>query len=396
MEGPGDDRQSHLWVGGDWHLLAREASAVKKVRSFPLVMAAVLVLLLGWTRPALADRAMEPEAALKTYGDWKVGCDTIRACRAIGLAPRDSATSGYVLVTRAGEAAAAPRVSVISRLDERFASPLRLSLTVDAAPVSGLSSASWPAVASEGGDSVRVDIGGADAVLLLARLATGKSLEVKVAGEGHPQATAVLSLTGASDALAHMDAVQLRTGTVTALVAPGTVPAATIPAVPSPPVVTSTQMVAILPPPEPLPPGVNPADPDDCAGARPPMVQVVRLSGGLELWGTCYARGSYNEQTAFWLVGQGPTRPATFPLPAGLSFTDAPAILENAVLSSDGHTLDSYVRGRGAGDCGAAIKWVWTGAEFKLADLAMMDDCRGVPQEDWPVVFRARWTRHAP
>jgi hypothetical protein len=53
-------------------------------------------------------------------------------------------------------------------------------------------------------------------------------------------------------------------------------------------------------------------------------------------------------------------------------------------------TLSSLALGRGVGDCGVAAEWAWDGKAFRLMRAIMMSSCRGVPVEDWPVLFRAR------
>lgn len=334
-------------------------------------------------------------AALRTFADWKTGCDNLRNCTAIGLPPRGEETVGYIVVRRGGAPHAPPRVSLKMASELPFKSPATLSIKVDDAPVAGLSRASWPAAITDTGTFVAADIDGPDAQHLLRYMSAGKTLRVLVTGEGRKPETGTLSLSGIVAAFTHLDAVQHRTGTVTALITPGTAPADGIPAVPPMPVLAALRMEPLVPAPETLPAGVTPPDLDDCAGSIPPVPLVIRVSPRLTLWGICYVRGSYNEQSTFWLVGDGTPRQVAFPLPDGLSWTDGPSILENPNVSEDRLALQSNPRGRGAGDCGAAISWVWTRTDFRLASLSQMDECRGVRSEDWPVTYITHRARDA-
>ena len=337
-----------------------------------------------------AARAGEPvasAAALLTFGDWKVGCDNVRACTAVGLPPRDGEAVSYLVVRREGDAHARPHLTLKMGSDIPLHPALSLSIEVDPAPRAGPGLASWPGVIQGDGDFARVDIDGEDAVHLLRTLVAGKTLRVLMTGDGRTPEVGTVSLSGLGAALSHLDDIQHRTGTATALVEPGVTDSGGIPPVPPVPVLVARRMKPVSPVPETLPAGVAPPDPDDCAGRLPPTPLVISLSPGLTLWGICYVRGSYNEQSTFWLVGEGGAHPAAFGLPDGLSWTDGPAILENPILSEDGLALLSNPRGRSPGDCGAVITWVWTGTDFSLASLAQMDECRGVRPEDWPITY---------
>lgn len=331
--------------------------------------------------------AVASAAALRTFGDWKVGCDNVRACTAVGLPPRDGEAVSYMVVRREGDAQARPHLILKMGSGIPLHPALTLSIEVDPAPLPGLVRASWPAVVPGDGDFARVDIDGQDAVQLLRTLVAGKTLHLRMTGDGRAPEVGTVSLSGLGAALRHIDDVQHRTGTATALVEPGVADGGTIPPPPPAPVLVARRMEPVSPAPETLPPGVAPPDPDDCAGRLPPKPLVIDLARGLTLWGICYVRGSYNEQSTFWLVGAGGAHPAAFGLPDGLSWTDGPAILQNPILSVDGRALVSNPRGRSSGDCGAVISWVWSGTGFSLASLAQMDDCRGVRPEDWPITY---------
>jgi hypothetical protein len=64
--------------------------------------------------------------------------------------------------------------------------------------------------------------------------------------------------------------------------------------------------------------------------------------------------------------------------------------LVNAEFDKQTGAIEFYRKDRGLGDCGATGKYVWTGSMFALASYAAMGPCRGVPSQDWPILWRAR------
>ena len=63
--------------------------------------------------------------------------------------------------------------------------------------------------------------------------------------------------------------------------------------------------------------------------------------------------------------------------------------LVNPQLADDGLSISSFYLGRGIGDCGTRGEWAWDGSKFHLTRYTAMDDCRGIPSNDWPVLYRA-------
>ncbi|MGH6755523.1 MAG: DUF1176 domain-containing protein, partial [Bradyrhizobium sp.] len=97
----------------------------------------------------------------------------------------------------------------------------------------------------------------------------------------------------------------------------------------------------------------------------------------------------YNVAYRFSVIGKGGTHPASFVIPGVKPDPDA-ATLGNPSVEDDGVTLGSYDKGRGLGDCGDAADWAFDGTAFQPLSYALMDQCRGVTQDDWPVLYRAR------
>ncbi|MBA4790785.1 MAG: DUF1176 domain-containing protein [Rhizobiales bacterium] len=356
-----------------------------------LPLAALLCALAAGSARADDGPAQVPNAVpeLKTFDDWIVGCDNIRRCTATGHAPGRSA-AGYVVIRRGAEAEAPVRIALVTRTETPIKTPVTLSIRVDGHPVSGLPPQPLPAAPDANDDAAaRVDLEGAQAMAFLAALREGKTLATTVTGADRPRTRSTVSLSGAMNTFLHMDAQQMRTGTVTALATPGPAPASTVPPPPALPVLTPVLMTEMKDPPATLPPGITPADPDDCPHASPP--EAVRLSSGRELWSVCETQGAYNVLQHYWIVDQGRAAEAAFEIPGRRPETGSAAVLVNSGLSDDGLTVDTFMMGRGIGDCGMHAAWVWTGDRFQLAFFAEMDDCRGVPMDDWPILYTTKW-----
>jgi len=113
------------------------------------------------------------------------------------------------------------------------------------------------------------------------------------------------------------------------------------------------------------------------------------LAGGAKLRGVCSEGGAYNFVFRFFVVGTGRPVPANFRIPWRAPSADD-ASLVNPSLSKDGLILSSFTKGIGVGVCGEGADWIWTGTQFRLFRFIEMRECRGLPSEDWPVVYRAR------
>ena len=333
--------------------------------------------------PAPADSGPTTVGALKSFGDWVVGCDNLRGCTAIGMGP-DEDISGYVVVRRGGEAQDAAAVTL-----NVLASDAPKDPTVQVA--FGAGKARFPVtvlpVEAQGGFLVS-PIDAEMAPDLIAALATSTLLrltEIDGNTKAEPQ---VISLKGSAAALLYMDDQQERVGTDTALIRPGTSPAAGIPPVPSPVAPKLVAMAALPDPLPPLPAGVTPPDDPSCTTDFAPM--AFRLSATETLWGVCTIAGAYNIDYIMWIVGPDGARKADFTVP-GVPLSDGEDVADmtNPSLSADGLGINATAKGRGLGDCGSASDWGWDGAKFVLLQYSEMDACRGVDVSDWPILHRA-------
>ncbi len=311
----------------------------------------------------------------KTFGDWTVGCDNLRACTAIGLVADGAEELAYVKVLRDGSAAAAPTVSVIyltSGDENEAALDLALSGKETRLPVGRLQASGL-----NGYLSATIDPETADA--FLGALVKGDALSVRENGQGKPT---LVSLRGMSAALRFMDAEQGRDGGVTALVARGDKPAAAVSPPPAPPPLRVLKLTAIDPAP-PLPKGIS-ATGEDCDGKAEP--EAYETGDGRRIFGVICYSAAYNVGVEYWLSDEKGVRRLSFRTgpEAGPSDFDG---LVNAGLNEHGLTLIEFDRARGIGDCGTTSSWGFDGEAFQLVGLASMGECRGVRAEDWPVLY---------
>jgi hypothetical protein len=89
---------------------------------------------------------------------------------------------------------------------------------------------------------------------------------------------------------------------------------------------------------------------------------------------------AYNTGSIFMAVPEGATEKARLlrfqTSENGKRFTQTYA-LTNANYEQKTRTLQMYHKSRGAGDCGAAGAWRWSGTEFKMTGFWYKDPCDG-------------------
>lgn len=307
------------------------------------------------------DKAMVPRpGALKTFGDWAVGCDNTLRCELRSLGS-DVGEGPDVIVSVGRDAGPAGKIDV----------------SVDGADDARL------AVAVDGR---RFDT----PARIVAAMARARALTA-LAGS---RAVATVSLTGASAALRYMDAVQGRAGTVTALVARGLKPAGAVPAPPAPPTIVA---------PAPGGPAADPTPADLAAMRRTARCEAESLAAGVLGKPETHAlgdgktlillpcsAGAYNMLSAVFVIDAGGVAPARADAPVGFGQSDADAAtaiptVVNGVFE-DG-TLRSFAKGRGLGDCGVFQSFVWDGRRLRLSEQREMGECRGNP--DYITTWRA-------
>lgn len=312
-------------------------------------------------------------AASKSFQDWTVVCDNTRDCSAFGFAEEGFDDRPFLHVQRSAAADAAPvvRLVMVGEID----APTPWAVKVDGKPV--------PGVAPKAEGDADVVLTPAQTTALLAAVRNGQKLSLA------PGRSDIL-LTGAAAALRWMDDQQQRAGTVTALVAKGPKPAASVPAPPPVPLVRPGPAVSQAGLPDKLPPGMRGQLGEDCeAQARQDFSPIIaRLSPGVILFGELCYLGAYNEIYAFMLADEqgGHIRPAQIPNLDGSSTN----LLMNVDFDVETQTLSNFDKGRGLGDCGGSNSWIWDGKAFRISDQTEMPTCRGLSAEEWPVLYRSR------
>lgn len=332
-----------------------------------------------WTL-ALALQAAAPQPAeLRTFQDWIVGCDNGLACQAVSLLPED-VPDGRNLSVRRGPAGEAEPVFSFWRYDNEDLCGARLSADGRSLPVRLI----------EGPDCTIVHP--ADAPALLAALRSARELRMTGADGGD---LGIVSLAGASAALLAMDEAQRRTGTVTALVRPGTRPVSAVPAPPALPDVRIAPMAR----------GETPqVDAARLARLRrdtgctldevggPDEQIAVPLEDGKTLVLLACGSGAYNVTWVPFVATAGrggriELAPALFD--AQWAQADGGrAELINAQWDGSARTISEFALGRGIGDCGTRSVYGWDGARFRLVRQSVMGECRGA--RDYITVWRTR------
>jgi len=128
------------------------------------------------------------------------------------------------------------------------------------------------------------------------------------------------------------------------------------------------------------------------------LEDTVRLGRDMSLYSySCPgSSGAYNLHSVFLIVPEANPRAAravdfAYPIRIGSLEVDpggAPTAT-NAGFDRSTMTLSAFSKGRGIGHCGAAEDLVWDGQNFRLTLLRIMPHCKGIGDDDWPVLYRA-------
>jgi hypothetical protein len=346
--------------------------------SLPFVRTAFAGMLL-----ALPLRAAPIELGKQFFHkDWAAACDNIMSCEAVSLMPEgDGERAPTIMIARenGAEGAIAVKISLVEPKGDRY----RILIDGRLVDSGTLAKGEWP-----------ISLSDANA-LKLAR-AIGRGRKIAIFG-GDNTKLGELALNGSTAALLHIDAVQGRKGTRTALVSPGR-RALRDKSTPLPVIVAKRT-------------GKQEAIPDATA-----MVSLIESSGCTE------ARSSVTEDTVYSLgkhsdglralaiisCGTGAYNMSSVPFigrsPDGKKWNFTPAVFDNPEMpklegssavylinyswDADTQQLSSYNKGRGLADCGNAETYVWDGATFRLVLAYAMSECRG--STEWMTIWRAK------
>jgi hypothetical protein len=341
----------------------------------------------------LSGSATANPADGKTFRDWLVVCDNLRNCTAFGLG--QDPTGAIIRISRGGARQAPPIVTILADMQKGQT----VTLAFDDPALPGLPRG--PQAATENnGETARLEISDPAAVdTLVQSLRKANTLVVRRAGAAGPDARwpeeSTAPLSGAVAALLYMDEQQQRLGTSTALIRRGPKSPDAIPAPPAMPTISVPRPGTAKIPDRP-PAAVLARSGKLCGddGGEVAHADTYRLSGNLLLYAfTCKElSGPYNYHSAFLVAPADQPQAARRPLlkaPAGFGADTSAETLVNAEFIQDTLTLTTFNKGRGLGDCGMSVEWVWNGREFVLSAYRTMPRCAGVPPDDWPVLYQA-------
>jgi len=346
---------------------------------------------------SFAVQAAPAVPAYREFRDWIVACDNVRRCEA-RLAPasgepvalrlalsRPAGPEGGVEVDLAGEK---PLPAFPARRDGQ---PL------EAADQPAGTGSAWT---TDGEGSYRLQ--GEAALRLVRSLAQAQAFSVATATEPQP---ANLSLDGLAAAALFIDDIQGRVGNATALVRPGRGAAAQVPVPAALPVLRAAPEPAPLAEPEQFVREVRARNAAllarrcDPPHGEPAVDEAQPLTAGealvlLQCW-----RGAYQSGALVLRVPRAaPERaqPVVLPpVPGGLQLVkgqgaeDDASVLTEPVYDPATATLSSFAKGRGLGDCGVALGWVFDGKAFQPASRDEQRRCAGSPG-DWPALYRSQ------
>jgi hypothetical protein len=330
----------------------------------------------------------------RDFLDWTVECSNIVSCSAFGFAEGPD-PHGYIRIDRArGSEGPAIRITLLA---EGATGTAPLTLKIDGKAIEGVARDRIGSSGQPGGVGFTTELGAQEWEPFVAALRRGMSLTLEGAKEN---AKVKISLRGAVAALLNIDDVQGRVGTPTALIRKGSRPFVErepegneldVVSTPLPDVEIDQDLAQKLR----VTLKSYLADQCDEIGPAGYTDKVFALDNNRALVGLICTTGADNVTTDFWIVNRtdlNSAAPAKFDAPASARL-DAPARtpdnrLTNAEVDKRKGAITFFRKDRGYGDCGASGKYVWTGSRFELASFSLMRPCRGVPSQDWPILFQ--------
>lgn len=350
-----------------------------------LLSAAVAVLAFSASQ---AQRAV-PGPALPTTGEsrsfrgWTIGCDNIRSCTALSVSSLDgeAGTDGFVLTV---QRPAGPAAQPVIRLVPTMIMDAELPPQVQVQPETG---APFDFQLDRELEAWVLPPASTGRFLTAARPAS----EAAVA-TGDGTARAVVSLSGLVAALRHMDAVQGRTGTVTALIDRGPTPASRVAA--PPPLPRPVLAPFRTRPAGAVPRSVRAAQAGTCSEgtdrAASDVFTAYDLGRGRTLWEIACGLGAYNTMTLLVISDAAGQVTPVMPM-AGTTAEPTEAIWINLSVDPATGTVTQFAKGRGLGDCGTWEAIGWTGTQFVPLRHAAIESCVGLMPQFWPVLYQSSW-----
>jgi hypothetical protein len=323
-------------------------------------------------------------AGVRSFHDWNAVCDNSNTCVAFAFPAEGGGETAWLRLERGGDAGAPVKaVIAVYAEDDLVAGGGPWTVKVDGKPVAGLG-ALTPVQDGTGFWRAEVPDSSGRALAIAARDGSLLTLSRK------SREPLTLSLAGGGATMIWIDEQQGRLGSPTALSrAPGRPMAIVAPVLP---VIKAGPAISQADLPKTVPARVM-AVLEDCEepGDWNDEPVIARLAPGVVLYAPVCSRGAYNAVYSLVLADEKGGGARRLTLPAAPGSTE-PSISDpmNIDYSVDARILVSFSKGRGIGDCGSEEQWVWDGSAFRLVIARVMSDCRGVPFDDWPMLYEAQ------
>lgn len=383
------DRMRHSWTHTGWRVALRFAT---------MRLSRLTLLLLAGAATSGASAA-----EFRDFRDWYAACDNLRNCSAYGL-QAEQPTYAHVRIKRSGAPSASAKITIVADVNDKAT----VALAFDDASLRGLPSGPVAFRKDDRDSYGRLVIDDPAAVEMLvasmrkARTLVLRRIDPPGSKKSEPE-TIEVSMSGAVAALLWIDEQQQRLGTTTALIRRGDKSVSSIPPQPKAPIVQAAK---------PPPTGGAPTSPPPSAASvlvakakalcgeddETRLEDTVRLGRATSLYRfSCpSSSGAYNIHLVFLIVPDANPRAARavdFAYPTKIGSIEPESgkayVATNAGFDSNTMTLSTFSKGRGLADCGTAENWVWEGQTFRLTLLRIMPHCKGIVDDDWPVLYRA-------
>ncbi|GAA0775079.1 DUF1176 domain-containing protein [Roseibium denhamense] len=350
-----------------------------------------IALSLAWGPQAAVA---QPGRSAPTFETWTVDCGNTGVCFASSF-NRNQSVWVDLRIVRDWKADAQPLVRLTTNTELSNGGTLRFSVDgteIEALPIEQLremQQAVMPPAGFRplGGEGVWYPIGPATTALLDA-LRSGSQLTIELpAPQGSDAAVITVPLTGLKSGLLWLDNRQNRTGTVSAIVAPGTNPATDAPH--AIPITTPDQL-----PPEVtaiwtanrLCSAIDPAIFSNMNAVRVPLEDA----GSLYVI-PCGTPTAYNTPYISVLAGKDGAARQVHVARMSEQGPIASDLIYNARWVPADKQLVSYFKASGVGECGLWNRWTWNGSAFVLLEEASRTTCDGTEPDlsnwsnTWPV-----------
>ena len=338
----------------------------------------LMLFVAGFSAPANAEPTLGVQ---KFYQDWAVACDNRLACEAMALQP-ENAPFDRISLTLARASITGDIAITLASFDTKSD---RYRIMID-----GRVSDTGAIINTA---SAPITITGTDALRLARSLAKGRILKLR---DGNDVEIGQVSLKGSRAAFEHIDIVQNRATTKTALANPGK-KNLRVKWMPTP-IITAKRIVPTDNTPD-ASTLVSLVEGSPCKEERYGVTEDTAYSLGRTdgiaraLVMISCGSGAYNFASAAYIGTQRSAEKWQF-APATFDYGDAVRTLDESVqllINADWdpatQIMSSYAKGRGPGDCGNSTSYLWDGEQFRLLSAQGMEQCRG--SLDWQTLWQA-------